>query len=73
MIFSSAQLSMKTSRSTQGVSVMTLKKKAELFSAKMLQDSGIQNVSRYRSRTLPGSGALLKDEDRKEQQTSMIL
>lgn len=73
LIFSSAQLSMKTSRSTQGVSVMTLKKKAELFSAKMLQDSGIQNVSRYRSRTLPGSGALLKDEDRKEQQTSMIL
>ena len=73
LIFSTAQLSPKVSRTTQGVAVLTLKKKDLLHGARLAEDSGIQNFSRYRTRTIPAAGALLKDEDRKEQQTAMEL
>ena len=71
LIFSTAQLSPKASRTTQGVAVLTLKKKALLHEARLAEESGIRNLTRYRTRTIPAAGALLKDEDRKEQQTSM--
>ena len=69
-IFSTAQLLPKTTRSTQGVAVMTLKKKAVLTDALALEDSGIVNQSRYRSKTIPTAGALLKTEDSSEKQQS---
>ena len=69
-IFSTAQLLPKTTRNTQGVNVMSLKKKAELLSAVRLIDSGIVNQSRYRTRTLPNAGAVLKPEDSPEKQIS---
>ena len=46
-IFSTAQLLPKTTRNTQGVAVMTLKKKATLRDAVLLTQSGIVNESRY--------------------------
>ncbi len=73
LIFSSAQLTPKTSRSTQGVAVLTLKKRALLSHALLLEQSGIQNQSRYRTKTIPAAGALLRDEDREEKQTSLAL
>ena len=69
-VFSTAQLLPKTTKNTQGVAVMTLKKKAVLTDAQPLQDSGIVNESRYRSKTIPSAGALLKPEDSPEKQTS---
>ena len=69
-IFSTAQLLPKTTRNTQGVNVMSLKKKAELDSAVRLEEAGIVNQSRYRTRTLPNAGALLKPEDAPEKQIS---
>ena len=69
-IFSTAQLLPKTTRNTQGVNVMSLKKKAELSHAVRLEESGITNPSRYRTRTLPNAGALLKPEDSPEKQIS---
>jgi len=69
-IFSTAQLLPKTTRNTQGVNVMSLMKKEELDSAVRLEDSGIVNQSRYRTRTLPNAGALLKPEDAPEKQIS---
>ena len=67
-IFSTAQLLPKTTRNTQGVTVMSLKKKAQLTHALRLEESGITNPSRYRSRTIPTAGALLKQEDSQEKQ-----
>jgi DNA gyrase subunit A len=67
-IFSTAQLLPKTTRNTQGVTVMSLKKKAQLTHALRLEESGITNPSRYRSRTIPTAGALLKQEDSLEKQ-----
>ncbi len=71
LIFSTAQLVAKTTRATQGVSVLTLKRKAQLSHAVLLEQSGIVNASRYRTRTIPAAGALLKDEDAEEKQILM--
>jgi DNA gyrase subunit A len=49
---------------------MTLKKKAVLADAQLLEGSGIVNESRYRTKTIPSAGALLKPEDSPEKQTS---
>ncbi len=69
-IFSTAQLLPKTTRNTQGVTVISLKKKAALSHAVRLSESGIVNQSRYRTRTIPTAGALTKPEDAPEKQIS---
>ena len=68
LIFSTAQLLPKTTRNTQGVSVMSLKKKSLLSHVVAVEDSGITNLSRYRTRTIPAAGALLKEEDSADKQ-----
>ena len=70
VIFSTAQLLPKTTRNTQGVSVVSLKKKAMVTHAAPVSTCGIANQSRYRTRTLPSAGALLKPEDAPEKQIS---
>ena len=72
MIFNTAMLQPKTSRSTQGVAVMSLKAKRVLEKAMPLKDSDIQNTARYRVRSLPAAGALIKGEDRAEKQLSLM-
>ena len=69
-IFSTAQLLPKTTKNTQGVAVLTLKKKATLERAAILGKSGIVNASRYRTKTIPSAGAILKPEDLGQQQES---
>ena len=69
-VFSTAQLLPKTTRNTQGVSVVSLKKKAVVSFAVTAAKSGIVNLSRYRTRTLPTAGALLKEEDSPDKQIS---
>ncbi len=68
VIFSTAQLLPKTTRSTQGVAIVSLKKKAAVKAAQLAAASGIANLSRYRTRTLPSAGAILKPEDAPEKQ-----
>ena len=72
LVFNTAQLQVKTSRSTQGVAVMTLKAKRSLVKALPVKDCAITNLARYRVKNLPGAGALLKSEDRVEQQLSLM-
>ena len=68
LIFSTAQLLPKTTRNTQGVAVMSLKKKAVLEKVRTLEDSGIVDQSRYRTKTIPAAGALLKEADSPDKQ-----
>ncbi len=70
LIFSTAQLLPKTTRNTQGVAVMSLKKKAVVTGAVTVEESGITNQSRYRSKTVPAAGAVLKEEDSPDKQIS---
>ena len=67
-IISTAQLLPKTTRSTLGVAVVSLKKKALLRDAVLLDSSGIVNQSRYRAKTIPSAGMPLKPEDSPDKQ-----
>ena len=72
LIFNTALLAPKATRSAQGVAVMTLKPKWHLESVKDLEETPIQNKSRYRVRSLPAAGALLRQEDTEEQQMELL-
>ena len=72
LVFHTAALTPKTTRSTQGVNVMTLKPKWKVEKAVPLADTTIVNAARYRARSLPVAGALLKEEDRGEEQISLL-
>ena len=63
LIFNTALLSPKATRTTQGVQVMTMKPKYHLTEVKNLEDTSITNLARYRCRALPAAGALLREED----------
>ena len=73
LIFSTALLAAKTTRATQGVAVMALKKNAKIVRVQALSDSAIGNQARYRAKSLPAAGALLRQEDTEEQQISLDL
>jgi hypothetical protein len=49
---------------------MSLKKKAILDRAVLLEGSGIVNESRYRCKAIPGAGSVVKEEDSPHKQTS---
>ena len=72
IIFNTSLLQPKTSRSTQGVAVMSLKARRNLTYALPVSETGIKNISRYRVRSVPAAGAVLKPEDREEQQMTLI-
>ena len=72
LVFSTVLLSAKTTRAAQGVAVLTLKKKFTLDYACPAEATGIANLTRYRARTLPAAGALLKAEDSDEKQISLM-
>ena len=72
LMFNTSLLQPKTSRTTQGVAVMTLKPGRMLVRAVPAAESGILNAARYRVRSLPAAGALLKSEDKGEQQMSLL-
>ena len=71
LIFSTAQLAVKTTRSAQGVAVMSLKRKAVVESAAELEKTLISNVGRYLARALPAAGALVRPEDIGETQMKL--
>jgi DNA gyrase subunit A len=71
MIFSSALLAPKSSRTTIGVTLMTLKPRFRLEKAMFSEQSPIRNAARYRARHIPAAGALLREEDREEKQLSL--
>ncbi len=72
VVFHTASLTPKSTRSTQGVNVMTLKPKYRVERAEPLEKTTIVNAARYRARSLPIAGALLKEEDRGEEQLTLL-
>ena len=72
LIVSTALLGVKTTRTTQGVALMTLKKKHTLDAVRFPEETGITDLARYRGRSIPATGALLKTEDSDDKQLSLI-
>ena len=72
MVFHTAVLAPKTTRTTQGVNVMVLKPKRTVIQVLPLAETAIVNTARYRARSLPVAGAILREEDRGEKQLSLL-
>ena len=72
LIVNTALLGVKTTRTTQGVALLTLKKKYTLDAVRFPEETGIIDLARYRGRSIPATGALLKTEDSDDKQLSLI-
>ncbi len=67
MAFSSELVSLKTTRSSQGITVMTLKKSATLKKVIFADKFETENLGYYRSKKIPSAGCFVK-----ENQTSLF-
>ncbi|MBQ3086235.1 MAG: topoisomerase IV [Clostridia bacterium] len=67
LLMNSAVIASKTTKDTQGVAVMKLKKGHRLLSAVAYKEGAFVKPSRYRTKTLPSAGATLAPEDAGEQ------
>ncbi len=63
LLFNSAQITSKSTKNTQGVQVMTLKKGHKLINAELYQDGMFVKPSRYRPKNIPSSGMLRSADD----------
>ena len=72
LIFHTSLLTPKTTRTTQGVAVLTMKPKHKLETALPIEETPITNPPRYRVRALPAAGALLRQEDTEERQINLL-
>ena len=67
LLVHSAQIPAKQTKTTQGVAVVTLKKNQAILRVRRAAGMELANPHRYRVRTLPAAGALLRSEDLAEQ------
>lgn len=67
LLFHTAQVAAKSTRDTQGVQVMTLKKGAVILSVDPFDENALANPHRYRTKNIPAAGALTRAEDEGEQ------
>lgn len=72
LLLHTSLLAPKTTRSTQGVAVMNMKPRYHLERVCTLEESGITNLARYRVRSIPAAGALLREEDQGREQMSLL-
>lgn len=74
LIFHTSRLVPKSTRSAQGVAVMTLKRAThKVESALPVSETPIVNTARYKTKSLPAAGSLLRDADRGEEQLSIMV
>lgn len=67
LLFHSGMIAAKSTRSTQGVQVMTLKKNHYVESVQPYTENLFANPQRFRTKTLPSTGALMREDDWGEQ------
>ncbi|OQB16105.1 MAG: DNA gyrase subunit A [Firmicutes bacterium ADurb.Bin193] len=72
LVFNTSSISLKSTRASQGVSVMTLKKSAVLKDVKRVEDMGLSDVKYYKTKNIPAAGCFLRPEDSKTKQTSLF-
>ena len=72
LLLHTALLAPKTTRATQGVAVMNMKPRYHLDRVCTPEESGITNFARYRVRSIPAAGALLREEDQGREQMSLL-
>lgn len=74
MVFNTSFIQIKSTKSAQGVCCMTLKKGRTLAGAGLPEAfiTRSESLPRYRARSVPSAGAVLRPEDRGEEQLSLL-
>ena len=72
LVFHSSLIPVKPTRSSQGITAVTLKGKKQLKELRFLSETTLKDVSRYRARSLPKSPVVLKPEDMGEEQICFL-
>lgn len=72
LLVNTAQIPAKQTKNTAGVNVITLKKNHKITSIRHADKMELANPHRYRVRTLPAAGAVLRTEDITEQIQLML-
>lgn len=72
LLVHSGAINLKTTRSTQGVAVMKLKKGHRLFEVSEYVEGTFAKPQRYRTKTLPTLGAMPANEDSTDEQLTLI-
>ena len=72
LIFNTSAIAEKTTKNSQGVSVMVPKKGSVVSDLKLLSEAGIKNVSHYRTKNIPAKGAFLREDDTGYEQMSLL-
>lgn len=67
LLLNSGAITAKTTKDTQGVAVMTLKKGHRIDDVAVYEEGRFQKPSRYRTKNLPAAGAILSADDQGEQ------
>lgn len=67
LLLNTEVLNAKTSKNTQGVAVMKLRKGHKVVNAELYSEGLLENSSRYKARTLPASGKLPEENDETSQ------
>ena len=67
LLVGTAQIPAKSTKNTAGVNMLTLKKNQTIANVRHADEMELANPHRYRVRTLPAAGALLRAEDTTEQ------
>lgn len=63
LVFSTGEIAPKTTKNTQGVQVMTLKRSATLSKVLPAQEAGLTDCDYYRTKRIPAVGCFRRDED----------
>jgi len=71
VVFNTKDILTKSSRSSQGVQVMTMRRKS-LLTRIELPEVSLKSTDGYEARTIPSSGYYLKDEDSSTVQTTLF-
>ena len=72
LIFDTAKIPLKTTRSTQGVQVMTPKKGSVIAKVVTLDEVTFTEFDYYRTKNIPARGSYLKDDDVQGEQISLL-
>lgn len=72
LVFNTAAIAEKTTKSSQGVAVMLPKKGSVVSDLQFLSEAGIKNISYYKTKNIPAKGTFLKDEDTGFEQMSLL-
>ncbi len=61
LVFNSQDVTEKTTRSAQGIQVLTLRKGCRMSDLSRLENAGIVDPKLYRARSIPSSGSVIRE------------